>query len=157
MKTFTNNIIYYYASLFHVEMLVSFWCRVLYRTDSVIVVQNDVEETSNRVMRECESCNKWISYVSWITSSLYYGLPKYLLRIHRFLMNRAARLITCLSSRERITPSLIELHWPSVRACTVYKLSVRTYEAIHSDEMKYIRSLLQDFSWDTTISLRHDM
>ncbi|XP_076057340.1 uncharacterized protein LOC143034879 [Oratosquilla oratoria] len=57
-------------------------------------------------------------------SSLYYGILNYLLRKLQLTMNRAARLIKGLTSRERITPALIELHW----------LPIKVQEGKHTDD-----------------------
>ena len=43
-------------------------------------------------------------------NSLYYGLPKYLLKELQLVLNRTARLIKGLSPREKITLLLINLH-----------------------------------------------
>ncbi len=51
----------------------------------------------NYVISKLDYCN-----------SLYYGLPKYLLKELQLVMNRAARLIKGLPPRERITPALID-------------------------------------------------
>ena len=54
-------------------------------------------------------------------NSLYYRLPNYLLKRLQLVMNRAARLITGLSLRDRITPALVQLHWLPVKARFVFK------------------------------------
>ncbi|XP_076031803.1 uncharacterized protein LOC143019719 [Oratosquilla oratoria] len=84
---------------------------------------------------------------------LYYGLPNYLLRKLQLVMNRATRL----SSRERVTPILIDLHWLPIKARLVYKICVMAYQALNSGRPKYIRDLLEDFHIDSDMLLRHSV
>ena len=42
---------------------------------------------------------------------ILYGLPKVLLNRLQLVQNRAARIVTFTKKYERITPSLIDLHW----------------------------------------------
>ena len=49
-------------------------------------------------------------------NSIYYNLPSFLLKKLQNIMNRAARLIAGLSPRDRITPTLIDLHWHLITA-----------------------------------------
>ena len=86
---------------------------------------------------------------------LYYGLPNYNLKKIQNVFNRAARLIKGLSLRERITPTLIELHWLPVKARIIFKMCVLVYQALRTGKPGYIRNMLSDFRPDTTVSLRH--
>ena len=99
---------------------------------------------SNHVISKLDYCN-----------SLYYGLPNYQLKKLQIIMNRAARLIKGLSPRERITPSLIDLHWLPIKARIIYKLCVMTYQALTSERPRYIRELLRGFHLHTPMFLRH--
>ena len=99
---------------------------------------------SNHVISKLDYCN-----------SLYYGLPNYQLKKLQIIMNRAARLIKGLSPRERITPSLIDLHWLPIKARIIYKLCVMTYQALTSERPRYIRELLRGFHLHTSMFLRH--
>ena len=78
-------------------------------------------------------------------NSLYYGLPSYQLRKLQNVMNWAARLIRGVSRYERITPTLIELHWLPIKARIVYKLCVLTYQAVKFRKPMYMRDLLKDY------------
>ena len=86
---------------------------------------------------------------------LYYGLPNYNLKKIQNVLNRAARLIRGLSPRERITPTLIELHWLPVKARIIFKMCVLTYQALGSGKPLYMRNMLKNFRPDTMVSLRH--
>ena len=86
---------------------------------------------------------------------LYYGLPNYNLRKIQNVFNRAARLIKGLTPRERITPSLIELHWLPVKARIIFKICVLTYQALNFERPRYLRDMLTSFQPNTGVSLRH--
>ena len=60
-----------------------------------------------------------------------------------------------MSPRDRITPTLIELHWLPVKARIIFKMCVLTYQALVSEKPTYMRNMLKSFRPDTTISLRH--
>ena len=98
----------------------------------------------NHVISKLDYCN-----------SLYYGLPNYLLRKLQLMMNRAARLIKGHTRRERITPTLIELHWLPVKARIVYKQCVMVYQALHFNAPSYVKDMLKEFHVSTDIVLRH--
>lgn len=100
----------------------------------------------NHVLSKLDYCN-----------SLYYGLPNYLLKKLQLIMNRAARLVTGQSWRERITPTLTKLHWLPVKARVVYKQCVMTYQALKFGKPLYMRNMLKEFEVDTTITLRHSV
>ena len=76
---------------------------------------------------------------------LYYALPNYNLKKIQNVFNRAARLIKGLSPRERITPTLIELHWLPVKARIVFKMCVLTYQALNSGKPGYLRNTFKSF------------
>lgn len=98
----------------------------------------------NHVISKIDYCN-----------SLYYGLPNYLLRKLQLIMNRAARLIKGQSSRERITPVLVELHWLPVKARIIYKQCIMVYRVLKFGKPEYMKSMLTDFRVDTNVTLRH--
>ena len=56
------------------------------------------------VMSRLDHCN-----------SLLYGLPDYLIQRLQYVMNAAAKVITCKQKLDHVTPLLIELHWLPVR------------------------------------------
>ena len=86
---------------------------------------------------------------------LYHDLPNYALKKIQSVFNRAARLIKGLSPRERITPTLIELHWLPIKARIIFKMCVLVYQALKSGKPMYMRNMVKDFRPDTTVSLRH--
>ena len=99
----------------------------------------------NHVISKLDYCN-----------SLYHGVPNYLLRKLQLVMNRAARLVVKgLSRRDRITPTLIDLHWLPIRARIEFKRCVIVYQALKSGRPRYIRELLTDFHVDANVTLRH--
>ena len=98
----------------------------------------------NHVISRLDYCN-----------SLYYGLPRYQLRKLQNIMNRAVRLIKGLSPYDRVTPSLMELHWLPVKARIEYKLCLLTFQALKFGKPDYLRKMLEGFSVDSGIVLRH--
>ena len=88
-------------------------------------------------------------------NSLYYGLPNVILKKLKNVQNKAARLIKGKKSRERITPSLIELHWLPIKARVVYKICLLTYNALRTGEPKYLHKHLMPFELNTGVTVRH--
>ena len=86
---------------------------------------------------------------------IYYGLPKYLLRKLQLVMNRAARLVTGTSPRERITPVLIKLHWLPIKARIAFKILTTVYLALKFERPLYVRDMLHVFHIDSSMTLRH--
>ena len=86
---------------------------------------------------------------------LYYGLPNCALKRIQNVFNRAARLIKGLSPRDRITPTLIGLHWLPVKARIVFKICLLVYQALMSGKPEYMRNMLRDFRPFTVMGLRH--
>ncbi len=72
-------------------------------------------------------------------------------------MNRAARLIKGLSTREHITPTLIDLHWLPIKARITFKVYLMTYQALKFDKPAYIRGMLNEFHIDSDMMLRHSV
>ena len=89
-------------------------------------------------------------------NSVFYGLPNYLLKKLQNTQNRAARLIKGLRLRERITPTLIELHWLPVKARIEYKLLLLVFKTLIYNEPKYLRKYLKTFRLETNIVVRHE-
>ena len=88
-------------------------------------------------------------FVLWIAK-----LPTVLRKI-QLVMNRATRLIKGLSPRDRITPTLIELHWLPIKARIMYKLCVITRQALITGKPEYINKSLNKSRLNTTIETRH--
>ena len=82
----------------------------------------------NNVISKVDYCN-----------SIYYGLPKYQLYKLQKILNRAARLIKGVSPRDRITPTLIELHWLPIKARIKYKICVLSHQAVITGCPGYLR------------------
>lgn len=98
----------------------------------------------NYVIKRIDYCN-----------ALYHGLSNYLLHKLQIIMNKAARLRKGLSSRERTTPALIDLHWLPIKARIMCKLCVLTYQALKFGKPAYLRDLLKYFHIDSNMVLRH--
>ena len=64
-------------------------------------------------------------------NSLLYGLPDYLIQRLQYVMNAAAKVITCKRKFDHVTPLLIELHWLPVRQRIVFKILLYTLKALH--------------------------
>ena len=86
----------------------------------------------NYVLSKIDYCN-----------SLYYNLPKKVLRPLQMVMNKAARVVTDTRRRDHITPILINLHWLPVIARIEYKIDLITYKALKTKYPKYLGELLQ--------------
>ena len=99
-------------------------------------------------------CNYVLSRLDYC-NSVYYGLPNYLLRKLQNTQNRAARLIKGLRFRERITPSLIELHWLPVKARIEYKILLLVNKALRYNEPTYLKIHLNRLRLDTNVNIRH--
>ena len=99
-------------------------------------------------------CNHVLSRLDYC-NSLYYGLPKYILKKLQNVQNRAARLIKGIRLRERITPSLIELHWLPVKARIEYKILLMVFKTMKFGEPTYLRANLASFGLETNVTVRH--
>ena len=99
-------------------------------------------------------CNHVLSRLDYC-NSLYKGLPNYLLKKLQNTQNRAARLIKGLRIHERITPTLIELHWLPVKARIEYKIILLVFKAIKYNEPTYLRNHLVSLRLETSITIRH--
>ena len=88
-------------------------------------------------------------------NSLYYGLPNYQLKKLQNIQNRAARLIKGTSTRDRITPVLIDLHWLPIKARITFKICTLAFQALKFNKPQYLRNTLKEFKPSTNITLRH--
>ena len=64
-------------------------------------------------------------------NALLYGLPDYLIQRLQYVINAAAKVITCKRKFDHVTPLLIELHWLPVRQRIVFKILLYTFKALH--------------------------
>ena len=90
-------------------------------------------------------------------SAILYDAPNNELRQLQMIINNAARLVMKLPrfSRQRITPICIELHFLPVKARIFYKIALITYKALHFDQPRYLRDLLNIYNPDCNVTLRH--
>ena len=70
----------------------------------------------------------------------------------QIVQNRAARIVTFTKKYERITPSLMALHWLPVDYRIIYNILVLVYKAIDGFSPSYISNLLSFYS--SSYSLR---
>ena len=68
-------------------------------------------------------------------NSIYYRLPNILLKKLQNMQNRAARLTKKILLHEKVTPTLIELHWLPMKARILYKICLLTYKALKFGDM----------------------
>ena len=86
------------------------------------------------VMSRLDHCN-----------SLLYGLPDYLIQRLQYVMNAAAKVITCKQKLDHITPLLIELHWLPVRQRIIFKILLYTLKALHGAAPTYLTELISPY------------
>ena len=100
-----------------------------------------------QIRRSVPSATLQMLMLHWCTSRLDYGngvqvgLPAYLTRRLRSVLNAVARLIYRLRTRDHISDALISLYWLRVLERTHYKLAVLVYKVLHGDARRYIGSL----------------
>ena len=75
-------------------------------------------------------------------SSLYVGLPRYLLGKLQSVLNRTTRLVFSAPPRSPTTSLLIELHWLPVVARIEFKICLIVYKVINFGEPKYLAEFL---------------
>ena len=78
-------------------------------------------------------------------NSLLYGLPDYLNQRLQYVMNAAAKVITCKRKSDHVTPLLIELHWLPVRQHIVFKILLYTFKALHGATPTYLTELISPY------------
>ena len=78
-------------------------------------------------------------------NSLLYGLPDYLIQRLQYVMNAAAKVITCKRKFDHVTPLLIELHWLPVRQRIVFKILLYTFKALHGATPTYETELISPY------------
>ena len=75
-------------------------------------------------------------------NALYSGLPNILLDKLQRVQNSAARLISGVPRRARMTPVLGDLHWLPIRQRILFKLCVMVFKAVTDCAPQYIVDLL---------------
>ena len=75
-------------------------------------------------------------------NSLWYNLPKYVVKKLQYVQNAAARLITCSCKHDHITPILSDLHWLPVSERIQSKILLLTFKALHQQSPTYIQDLV---------------
>ena len=78
-------------------------------------------------------------------NSLLYGLPDYLIQRLQYVMNAAAKVITCKRKFDHVTPLLIELHWLPVRQRIVFKILLYIFKALHGATPTYLTELISPY------------
>jgi len=67
-------------------------------------------------------------------NALLYSLPDYLIQRLLYVMNAAAKVISCRRKLDHVTPLLNELHWLPVRQFIVFlKILENTFKALSCD------------------------
>lgn len=87
-------------------------------------------------------------------NSIFIGLPKKNLKKLQLVLNRAARLICSVHPRERITPSLISLHWLPVKARIEFKICLIVFKVLKYGQPQYLADLLVPQMRDSSVMLR---
>ena len=78
-------------------------------------------------------------------NSILYGRPGSQLNKFQLTMNSVACFTFGLKKFDRITPTLMKLHWLPVEDCIIFKILCITYKALHGLTPKYITSLIKEF------------
>ena len=103
-------------------------------------------------IRPCLSINSTKKLVHALVTSrldhcnaLLYGLPDNLIQKLQYVMNAAAKVITCKRKFDHVTPLLIELHWLTVRQRIVFKILLYTLKALHGATPTYLTELISPY------------
>ena len=75
-------------------------------------------------------------------NSLLYGFPKFLIAKLQSVQNSSARLVGMTRKFDHITPTLIDLHWLSIRHCIVFKILLLVYKSLNYKAPSYLSDLL---------------
>ena len=86
------------------------------------------------VMSRLDHCN-----------SLLYSLPDYLIQRLHYVMNAAAKVITCKQKLDHVTPLPIELHWLAVHQRIIIKILLYTFKALHGAAPTYLTELISPY------------
>ena len=78
-------------------------------------------------------------------NSLLVNLPKYLLARLQKLQNIAARLLTCSSKYDHISPVLIKIHWLPISLRIRYKINLITFKCIHGLGPSYLSNEIKKY------------
>ena len=76
-------------------------------------------------------------------NSLYYGLPKYLLKRLQCIQNSAARLVVQARKFDHVTPVLIKLHWLPVCFRIMFKILLMVYKCLHDMAPPYLANVIK--------------
>ena len=78
-------------------------------------------------------------------NSILYGLPDYLIQRLLYVMNAAAKVITCKRKFDHVTPLRTELHWLTVRQRIVFKILLYIFKALHGATPTYLTELFSPY------------
>lgn len=76
-------------------------------------------------------------------NSLYYGLPKYLVKRLQYIQNCAARLVVKSRKFDHITPAFVKLHWLPVRFRIVFKILLIVYKCLNNMAPEYLADAIK--------------
>jgi hypothetical protein len=78
-------------------------------------------------------------------------LPSVALRLLQRVLDKATRLVLDLSSRDHVTPALLQLHWLPIKYRVRYKLCLLVHQAINGSAPPYLANMLTTVA---SVSLR---
>ena len=117
--------------------------RYLYRNGAIALPTLSRQALSSSPLKTHK--RKKNTSVLFTANSLLVGLPKCALRRLRAAQNSAARLVSRVSGRTRITPVLKHLHWFPVHLRAEYKLLSIVFRVLNTNTAPiYLRHLLKE-------------
>ena len=63
----------------------------------------------------------------------------------QYVINAAAKVITCKYKLDHVTPQLIELHWLPVRQRIIFKILLYTFKALHCAAPTHLTKLINPY------------
>lgn len=63
----------------------------------------------------------------------------------QYVINAAAKVITCKYKLDHVTPQLIELHWLPVRQRIIFKILLYTLKALHCTAPTHLTKLINPY------------
>ena len=63
----------------------------------------------------------------------------------QYVINAAAKVITCKHELDHVTPQLIELHWLPVRQRIIFKILLYTFKALHCAAPTHLTKLISPY------------
>uniref|UniRef100_A0AAQ6IH18 Reverse transcriptase domain-containing protein n=1 Tax=Anabas testudineus TaxID=64144 RepID=A0AAQ6IH18_ANATE len=75
-------------------------------------------------------------------NSLLIGCPNNSLKSLQLIQNAAARVLTGISKRDHISPTLASLHWLPVKSRIEFKILLLTYKSLNNQAPSYLKDLI---------------